>query len=372
MAVPPPPIQRITFLLIFFAALLALGLVLWPFWTQLFLAFLLASVFYPVYLRLCDRIRPWIAACLTCLLITLCVFLPLLFCLGALSAEIPGVIQLAKENDVLVLLRQSLQNNSLVHRADDLLSGFGIHMDLDRLPGLITDLSTTVGVFIYNQVSAWAANIVRFILQFLIVITGVFFLLIEYDRLTNFLLRLSPLPESQNRFLIARFSAISGAILVGNSLSGLIQGICGGLYFAAMGLISPVLWGAVMAVVAFMPIVGIGLVLLPTALILALKGNGWQALATVLFYLILTFAVDYLFKPKFVGKQANLPPLLVLLSIIGGMSLSGVMGIIYGPLAVTTFFTLIEMYVLEYQPYLDHRDKNGHQDTSSGANADSL
>lgn len=358
MAAPPPLIQRITFLLIFLAASLMLGLVLWPFWTQLFLAFLLASVFHPAYIRLSARTRPWIAACLTCLLITLCVFLPLLFCIGALSAEIPGVIQLAKDNDVLVLLRQSLQNNSLVHRADSLLASFGIHMDLNRLPGLITDLSTTIGVFIYNQVSGWAANILRFILQFLIVITGVFFLLIEFDRLTGFLLRLSPLPESQNRFLIERFSTISGAILIGNSLSALIQGICGGIYFAAMGLISPVLWGSVMAVVAFMPIVGIGLVLLPTALILYLKGHGWQALATMLFYLILTFAVDYLFKPKFVGEQAHLPPLLVLLSIIGGMSVSGVMGIIYGPLAVTAFLTLADMYVLEYQPYFDHRDEN--------------
>jgi len=291
MAVPPPPIQRITFLLIFLATFLMLGLVLWPFWTQLFLAFLLASVFHPAYVRLSEWIRPWLASCLTCLLITLCVFLPLLFCIGALSAEIPGVIQLARENDVLVLLQQSLQNNSLVNRADTLLAGFGIHMDLDRLPGLITDLSTTVGVFVYNQVSGWAANIVRFILQFLLVITGVFFLLLEFDRLTGFLLRLSPLPESQNRFLIERFSTISGAILIGNSLSGLIQGVCGGIYFAAMGLISPVLWGSVMAVVAFMPIVGIGLVLLPTALILSLKGDGWQALTTVLFYLLLTFAV---------------------------------------------------------------------------------
>jgi len=369
MAAPPPAIQRITFLLIFLAALLMLGLVLWPFWTQLFLAFLLASVFFPAYSRLTARINPWLAASLTCLLITLCVFLPLLFCIGALSAEIPGVIQLAKENDVLVLLQQSLQHNSLMHRANTLFAGFGIHLELDRLPGLITDLTTTVGVFIYNQVSGWAANIVRFILQFVVVITGVFFLLIEYDRLTDFLLRLSPLPESQNRFLITRFSTISGAILIGNSLSGLIQGVCGGIFFAVMGLISPVLWGSVMAVVAFMPIVGIGLVLLPTALILALKGNGWQALATVLFYLLLTFLVDYLFKPKFVGNQANLPPLLVLLSIIGGMSLSGVMGIIYGPLAVTAFFTLVDMYVLEYQPYLDHRDASGHQDTSGSTNA---
>jgi len=367
MAAQPSPIQRTTFLLIFLAAFLMLGLVLWPFWTQLFLAFLLASVFRPPYIRLCTRIRPWIAAGLTCLLITLCVFLPLLFCIGALSAEIPGVIQLAKDNDVLVMLQQSLHNNSLVNRAGALLAGFGIHFDLDRLPGLFTDLSTTVGLFVYNQVSGWAANIVRFILQFLLVITGVFFLLLEFDRLTSFFIRLSPLPESQNRFLIERFSTISGAILVGNSLSGLIQGVCGGLYFAAMGLISPVLWGSVMAVVAFMPIVGIGLVLLPAALILALKGHGWQALATVLFYLLLTFVVDYLFKPKFVGEQANLPPLLVLLSIIGGMSLSGVMGIIYGPLAVTAFFTLVDMYVLEYQPYFDHRDASGRQDSSDGA-----
>jgi predicted PurR-regulated permease PerM len=126
-----------------------------------------------------------------------------------------------------------------------------------------------------------------------------------------------------------------------------------------------------MAVVAFMPIVGVGLVLLPTAVLLAIKGHGWQAFSTVLFYLMLTFAVDYLFKPKFVGNQAHVPPLLVLLSILGGMSLSGVMGIIYGPLAVTAFFTLVDMYILEYQPYLDHRDAQGHQDPAGGTGGES-
>jgi predicted PurR-regulated permease PerM len=336
-----------------------LGRVLWPFWTQLFLAFLLASVFHPAYFRLCTHTRPWIASCLTCLLITLSVFLPLLFCIGALSAEIPSVIQLAKTNDLVVLLQQNLENNSLVHRTVSLLSNFGIHLDIERLPEVITKYSTTVGVFIYNQVSGWAADIMRFILQFCIVIMGVFFLLIEFDRLTNFLLRLSPLPELQNRFLIERFASISGAILIGNSLSGLIQGICGGFYFAVMGFISPVLWGAVMAVVAFMPIVGIGLVLLPTALILYLKGYGWQALITMIFYVVLSFAVDYLFKPKFVGVQAQLPPLLVLLSIIGGMSMFGIMGIIYGPLALTAFLTLADMYFREYQPYIENLENTG-------------
>lgn len=355
---PPPTIQRITFLLIFSLACLMLGVVLWPFWTQLFLAFLLATVFHPAYLRMTTSIRPWLAGCLTCLVITFCVFLPLLFCIGALSAEIPGVIQLAKQNDLLVLLQQTLATNPQVHRVVEFLAGVGIHLDIDRLPEMITKFSTTVGLFLYNQISSLAADIMRFILQFCIVITGVFFLLIEFDRLTDFLLRLSPLPEIQNRFLIERFSSSSGAILIGNTLSGLIQGVVGGMYFAMMGYISPVLWGAVMAVVAFMPIVGIGLVFLPASAILYLKGNGWQALFALLFYLLLSFAIDYLFKPRFVGNQAQLPPLLVLLSIIGGISMCGLMGIIYGPLALTAFLTLADMYFREYQPYFEHNDCN--------------
>lgn len=353
---PPPTIQRVTFLLIFSLACLMLGVVLWPFWTQLFLAFLLATVFHPAYIRMTAVIRPWLAGVLTCLGITFCVFLPLLFCIGALSAEIPGVIQLAKQNDLLVLLQQTIKHNPQVHWVVEFLAGLGITLDLDRLPEMITKFSTTVGLFLYNQISGLAADIMRFILQFCIVITGVFFLLIEFDRLTDFLLRLSPLPEIQNRFLIERFSSISGAILIGNTLSGLIQGVVGGIYFAMMGYISPVLWGAVMAVVAFMPIVGIGLVLLPATVILYLQGHHWQALFALLFYLLLSFAIDYLFKPKFVGNQAQLPPLLVLLSIIGGISMCGLMGIIYGPLALTAFLTLADMYFREYQPYFEHSD----------------
>ena len=73
----------------------------------------------------------------------------------------------------------------------------------------------------------------------------------------------------------------------------------------------------------------------------------------MIFYLILTVAVDYLFKPRFVGGQAQLPPLLVLLSILGGINLFGLLGIISGPLALTAFLTLVDMYAKEYQPYLE-------------------
>jgi predicted PurR-regulated permease PerM len=46
--------------------------------------------------------------------------------------------------------------------------------------------------------------------------------------------------------------------------------------------------------------------------------------------------------------------LIVFLSIIGGLKLFGILGIIYGPLVVTAFLTLAEIYQASYQQMIEH------------------
>jgi len=192
-----------------------------------------------------------------------------------------------------------------------------------------------------------------FVLQFCILIMVICFLLMEIDRLIEFLSRLSPLPEAQDKLLMKKFMEISGVILVGNGISGLFQGVIGGIYFSLLGLNSPVLWGSVMAVLAFLPIFGIGAVLVPTSAFLFINGHTGQAILTLIFYGLLSFSMEYLVKPKFVSSQVKMHTLLVLLAILGGMSLFGILGIIYGPLIVTAFLTLSEIYLKEYKPSID-------------------
>ena len=359
MSPAPSPLHRRTFTLAFLGSLFMLGLVLWPFWNQIFLAFFLASILHPFYLRLSSRVRPWLASGLICALIALGVFVPLFSLITAIAAEIPPVIQLAIRNDLLAVLQQQLQDSPLLSRVGAVLAEFGIHPDLGDLQGLISRSLSALGLFVYRQASALAADVMRFVFQSGILIMTLFVLLVEFRRLGAFLLALSPLPDEHNRLLVDRFSPIAGAILVGNTLSGLIQGVLGGTFFVAMGFISPVLWGVVMGVLAFLPILGVGLVLLPTALILLIKGQIWQTAVTGGFYLFLTVFIEYGFKPKFVGSQAELPPLLVLLSILGGLSLFGIMGIVYGPLAVSAFLTLADMYFRDYQPCFERRPPSG-------------
>ncbi|MCI5222371.1 MAG: AI-2E family transporter, partial [Candidatus Electrothrix sp. AR4] len=151
-----------------------------------------------------------------------------------------------------------------------------------------------------------------------------------------------------------KFLEISGVILVGNGISGVFQGVMGGVFFSILDINSPILWAGVMAILAFLPIFGIGLVLIPTSAILLLNGSPTQAALTFIFYVVLSFTVEYLLKPKFVGNQVKMHTLLVFLAILGGMSIFGVLGIIYGPLVVTAFQTLSDIYLKEHLPKIEN------------------
>jgi predicted PurR-regulated permease PerM len=281
---------------------------------------------------------------------------------GALSSEALNLLHLGKDSNVLLKLPQVIQNNALFQQVQELLQEYGVNFEPPDIAAMISEVSKTVGMFIYNKASSWAANIMSFAWQYLVLILVVYFLLIEMDSLIDFLKKLSPLPDDQDELLMNKFMEISGVILVGNGLSGLFQGTVGGIFFALLGLKSPVLWGAIMAVLAFLPIFGIGLVLLPTAIILLLNNSMALAVVTVMFYIVLSFSVEYLVKPKFVGSQVKMHTLLVFLAIIGGMSLFGVLGIVYGPLIVTAFLTLSDMYLNEYRTVIDNGN-SGNSET---------
>ncbi len=223
---------------------------------------------------------PWLASLLTCILIILIVFIPLTFCIGALSTETLNLYQLVKDTNLLIKVQEFFQNNTLMRQAQEVLAGFGINIDPTDLTGTLSKIAGIIGLFIYNQASVWAGNIMSFGLQFCILILVVYFLLIEIDRLLLFLVKLSPLPDDQDELLLKKFMEIAGAILVVNCISGLFQGLLGGVFFSILGLKSPVLWGSVMAVFAFLPIFGIGFVLIPTMIILFVSGSVSQAVMT--------------------------------------------------------------------------------------------
>ncbi len=344
----PSPMVLLYFLSLMLLATVLVGTLFWPFLSIIILSYLLATVFDPVYTLLTKKLTENFSSLLTCILIVLVIFVPLIFFVGALSTEAYALFQMTKGTNLAVKFTEFVEGSALLAKFKHLLEGYGIVVEVAQFGDELSKFGRTIALFIYNQASSWAANILHFIFNFLLMVLIIFFLLMDRKALLAYLMRLSPLPDDHEQLLISKFEEISKAVLVGNGICGVIQGVLGGMMFAFFNLGSPVLWGVVMGILAFLPIFGIGLVLGPAAVVLMLQGNVGQGVGMIIFYAFLSLGVEYLLKPKMVGEKVKMHTLLVFLSILGGLNVFGFLGIIYGPLIVTGFMTLAEIYLMNY------------------------
>lgn len=336
-----------------------LGRLLWPFFSIIVIAAVVTGVFSPIYKFFNHKIRfsSSVSSLITCVVVFFVLFVPIAFFVGVLSKEAYDLYIEAKNAVLGNQLKSLIEGNIWVDRANDFLARFGIELTGEEFNNMVSELAKTVGFFLYEQARSIASNMFSFIINFILMLLVIFFLLIDGDRLVSFILDLSPLPEEENEALTDKFKDMAGAILIGNGLGGLIQGVLGGAVFAFFGFESSFLWGVIMGLLAFLPILGIGIVFIPAAVYLFLNSNIAAGVFFIIFYLVLSAGIEYIFKPKLVGHRVKMHTLLVFLSIIGGLKLFGILGIIYGPLIVTGFLTLTDIYHANYQTLVESADK---------------
>ena len=343
------------FLGLFLLSCIMLGWLLLPFLSAIILGAVVTGVFNPVYQFLLEKrqVRPHYASLITCVLIFLILFVPTIFFVGILSKEAYGLYLMGKGAVISDQIKMLLDNSRFLERANSILSNIGVEVTGEQLNKAGSEVGKVVGLFLYEQASSIASNVFNFFVHFFFMLLIIYYLFIDGNRLLSFIINLSPLPKEQDEKLIQKFKDMSGAILIGNGLCGLIQGVLGGSLFYLFGFNSAFLWGVIMGLLAFLPIIGIGLVFVPTAVYLFLKGRIATGIFFIVFYVILSGGIEYLLKPKLVGQRVQVHTLLVFFAIVGGLKLFGILGIIYGPLIVTAFLTLSEIYYSSYRELVE-------------------
>jgi len=341
------------FLIYFIISIFFLGWLLWPFVSTIILAAVVTGVFIPVYRYFNRKCKPSLASILTCIVIFFVIFIPIVSFVGILSKEAYDMYLMAKGAVLSDNIQNLLEGSMVLEKANLILSNFNITITGEELNKAISEVGRIVGLFLYEQARAITSNILQFLVNFFFMLLIIFYLLIDRQRLLSFVVDLSPLPDEQDEKLFQKFKDMAGAILIGNGLGGLIQGTLGGIVFAIFGIKSPFLWGVIMGLMAFLPILGIGIIFIPAAIYLFLVGRIAAGIFFIIFYVILSGGIEYIFKPRLVGHRVQMHTLLVFLSIIGGLKLFGILGIIYGPLIVTAFLTLTDIYKTSYQKLVE-------------------
>jgi predicted PurR-regulated permease PerM len=347
------------FLAIFLVSTFMMGWLLWPFVSIIVLASVVTGIFNPFYkfIKVKDKINSPFASFLTCIIIFIVLFVPIVFFVTLLSKEAYDLYLTAKSAVLGKQIKSLLESSRILENANNILSNFNIQFTGEELNKTISEFGKVIGLFLYEQASAIASNVFNLLINFFFMLLIIYFLLIDGNKIVSFIIGLSPLPKEQNEKLVQKFKDMAGAILIGNGLGGLIQGTLGGLLFMMFGFKSAFLWGVMMALLAFLPIIGIGVVFIPASIYLFLKARVAAGIIFIIFYLILSGGIEYIFKPKLVGERVKMHTLLVFFSIIGGLKLFGILGIIYGPLVVTAFLTLTDIYHSSYQKMIEPMKK---------------
>ena len=340
------------FLICLLCSLLLILKLFWGFWSAIILAMLVVSVFHPLYTKIkaLFRNREALASLCVTIFIVITLIIPMSWFIGTLSNEAYEFYRKSSNQVSLNKLKEIVKDDPAWERRFKKINDMtGFEITPDTIEDLASSIGKSIGLFLYEQVRSIASNLLNFLIQFFLMALTMYYLFKDSAKLKRYFFELLPLPEDHLEKLTHKFREMGRAIVVGNGLAGIVQGILGGLGFYFFGLDSPFLWGTVICFMAFLPIIGASAVFIPTTIILFLQGNSGLGLGYLIYNLFYSSIIEYLVKPRLIGQGMQMNALLVFIGIIGGIKVFGILGIVYGPLIITVFLTLAEIYRLEYR-----------------------
>jgi predicted PurR-regulated permease PerM len=334
-------------------------LVLAPFSSVILLAVVAAGLIRPSYRRLVAVLNGHrhTAAVIICVLLLVGLMVPLFLIAQEVSKEALGIYEISTTQLTEGGLRDMLeQRQDRIDQVNRLLEPFGTTLTVDRVSDLLGTVGLRIGGFFYKQGVSLAGHLVRFVFGFVFWVVIVYYLLVDGRLLGQWVEETLPLPVDEQRMVAGRFMDMASSLVVGNGVAAVIQGVAGAVAFSVLGLHGAILWGVVMALLAFIPVVGISLIFIPFTIILLFAGETGRAVMLFVPLAVVATVVEYWLKPLLVGRRAQMHTLLVFLSLIGGAMAFGAVGLLLGPLAMTAFLTLTGIYRERYRRVLGVSD----------------
>jgi predicted PurR-regulated permease PerM len=309
-------------------------LIVLPFIVPLAWSAVFAIFFYPVYERLEKRFSPTISALICTIGVTLLLILPVL--LVFLYATRQAVDATARV--------QTMVNSGTAPVSADVVEWARAKLpeslqSVDFL-GYLREGAEKAASFLASKFGALVKNLFSFFVNLFILLFALFFMFRDGRKILHAVRHLMPFErELQDDMLKESGDLIFASVAVALLIAA-IQGALGGLAFALTGLPTPV----------FMAVVGSALIWVPAAIWLVLTGHWGKAVLVLAICGGVAGVADNLVRPLLLRNRTRLNDLLLFISILGGLDVFGLLGLVAGP-------TIVAAALGVFQVYMNSRDE---------------
>jgi predicted PurR-regulated permease PerM len=186
------------------------------------------------------------------------------------------------------------------------------------------------------------------LLGLVIALMTMYYVLREGPGLARRIERIAPLEPRHTRALLVEARQVAHTAFIGTIATALVQGVLAGIGYAVLGVPQPIFWGLVTALASFLPVIGTLVVWVPISGYLFMEGHPIRAVILVAWgIVVVTSLADYVIRPRIVGGRGHGHPLLTLISLLGGIEVFGLGGLIVAPIVMSVFVAAFRLYERE-------------------------
>ena len=315
-----------------------------PFLVPLAWSAVLAIFFFPAFLFLNKHVSVTMAALLCTLGVTLVLIVPVLLVLMFAGREAV---------EITVRIRNLISSGSVVvplSIADAIRQHLPQSMQDLNFVGPLQQGMEKVASYLAGSLAGMLKNLFSFFVDLFILLFALFFMFRDGESILRALRHLIPFEKNIQDEMVKESRDLILASVAVALLIAAIQGVLGGTAFALTRLPAPVFMGVLIAFFSIVPVVGSALIWIPAALWLGLNGSWGKAALVVIICAGVAGLADNLVRPLLLRNRTRLNDLLLFISILGGLQVFGLLGLVAGPTIVAAALGVLRVY-------MEHRDE---------------
>ncbi|WP_260259864.1 AI-2E family transporter [Vibrio intestinalis] len=331
-----------------------------PYINSIVMAFIISLLMFPIHEWIESKLpnHKNVVALLSCIVLTFIIVIPLLFVFAAIIQQ--G--SLFSQNTYHWVTHGGIQQVFEHPWVTKGLALVNTYLPFDEInpqgiASKVAEFATSFGTNLVGISAKILGDATNFLMSFLLMLFVLFFLLRDHDKIISALRHILPLSRSQEDKLLDEIEQVSKSAVMGSFLTAIAQGIAGGIGMAIAGF-PGLFWGTMMGFASFIPVVGTALIWVPAVIYLFLTGDTFWAFALLGWSVAIVGSIDNLLRPLLMQGSSGMSTLMIFFSLLGGLHLFGLVGLIYGPLIFAITIVLFNLYEEEFSDFLDSQDKN--------------
>jgi predicted PurR-regulated permease PerM len=175
-----------------------------------------------------------------------------------------------------------------------------------------------------------------------------YYMLTNRQALRDSLIAYIPLGKENLTLIGKESNQLVKSNALGIPLVAICQGIIALLGYLVIGVPDPFFWFIITAVGSMIPFIGTALGILPITILLFAQGDNIQAIAILIYGLVVVGATDNIIRLYVLERLASVHPLITLFGVVVGVPLFGFIGLIFGPILISLFLLILKIYKKEY------------------------